>query len=83
MINILDKFCREKVHILRLLTFSENRAVYEIMSKYLLEPERLQLATWRRVACRISKTVPAQARTHTHLPARAQTQICDAFAFLR
>ena len=52
---------------------SENRAVYELMSKNVVEPERPQVAIWRmRVECWISKATRAQvhasarARTHTH-----------------
>jgi hypothetical protein len=40
---------------------SENRAVYEIMSQYILEPERPQMTIWRRIACWISKATRAQA----------------------
>jgi hypothetical protein len=29
-----------KIHILRSIPFSENRAVYEIMQKSMIEPER-------------------------------------------
>ena len=45
---------------------SENRAVYEIMSKNVVEPERPQMTIWRRVACWISKVTGARAHTHTH-----------------
>jgi hypothetical protein len=42
--------------------FSENRAVFDTMSKNLMEPVR-QLAIWRmRVACWISKQAHARAR---------------------
>jgi hypothetical protein len=41
--------------------FSENRAVYEIMSKNVVEPERPQMALMRRFACWISKA-KARAR---------------------
>ena len=37
-----------KVHILCSVTFPENRAVYEIMSKNLEEPERPQMTTAAR-----------------------------------
>ena len=65
--------------------FSENRAVYEIMSKYMLEPERTQ-KIWRlRVTYSIRKFTGAQARarirapTHTH----THTEICNTNCFLR
>jgi hypothetical protein len=41
--------------------FSENRAVYKIIWKNIVEPERPQVATWRmRITCCISKS------TNTH-----------------
>jgi hypothetical protein len=49
--------------------FFENRAVYEIMSKNMVEPERPQMTTWRRVACSISKAT----RARTHASVRAPT----------
>ena len=36
------------MHILCSITFSENRAVYAIMSKNVVEPARLQVPIWRR-----------------------------------
>jgi hypothetical protein len=44
---------------------SENCAVYEKMSKNMVEPERPQMAIWRRVACLISKAT--RARSHTEI----------------
>jgi hypothetical protein len=41
--------------------FSENRAVYEIMSKNMMGPERQQMAIRQCVACWISKDTRAQA----------------------
>jgi hypothetical protein len=52
--------------------FPENRAVYENMSKNIVDPERTQMTIWRRVACWISKATQEQvysrkhARVHTH-----------------
>jgi hypothetical protein len=63
-IKIVDKI---KMHILYSMTFSENRVVYEIMSKNMVEPERLQMAIWWRVACLIIKGTHAQA--HARVPA--------------
>jgi len=43
--------------------FSENRAVYVVMRKNIVEPIRPQIAVWRlRVACWIAKA----KHTHTH-----------------
>ena len=39
--------------------FYENRAVYEIMLKHLVEPVRSQMTIWRRVACWIIKATRA------------------------
>ena len=55
--------------------FSQNRAVYEIMSKNLVVPEATNDVTlWRiRVACRISKIIRTYART----------QVCNTYYFSR
>ena len=46
-----------KTHISRPITFPENRAVYEITWKNVVEPGRPHMTVWRtRIACRISKT---------------------------
>jgi len=43
------------------LPFSENRSIYEIMSKNIVEPDTPQMTTWRmRIACWITKA------TNTH-----------------
>ena len=65
---------KTKTHILSSVTFTDNRAVYEIMWKRMVETGRPQMTIWRRIACWISKTTRAQeyARdraltpTHTH-----------------
>ena len=37
--------------------FSENRAVYEMMGKNMVEPDRPQMTVWRmRFACWVTKT---------------------------
>ena len=46
-------------------TLKENRDIYEIMSKNVVEPERLQMKMWRSVACWINKATRAQRNTHT------------------
>jgi hypothetical protein len=44
MINVSDKFLEEiKTHILWSKTFLENRGVYEIMWKNLVQPDRPQM----------------------------------------
>ena len=57
--------------------FSENRAVYEIVSKNVVKPGRSQTAIKRRVACWISKATRAQAQTHS----RAHTEIRKTYCF--
>jgi hypothetical protein len=63
---VLDKSCWENENALFMFSkfFSENRAVYGIMSKNVVEPERPQMEIWRRVACWISK--PTRAKAHAH-----------------
>jgi hypothetical protein len=53
MRNVLNKSCRENqnTHFMFSIFFSENRAVYEIMSKNMVEPERPQTVWRMRVAC--------------------------------
>jgi hypothetical protein len=79
-INVADKF---KIHILYSVTFFENRAIYEIMSKSVMEPERPQTALWRCGVCWISKGTRAKAhfraRAPTHI--RPHTEICNTFYF--
>jgi hypothetical protein len=59
-----------KTHILTPVTFffCESRAVYEKISKIMEEPERPQMAIWRRVACLISKATSVQSLARAHVP---------------
>ena len=64
--------------------FSEYRAVYQIMSKYLVMPERLQITIWRMyVVCWVSKGTRAQAHAHAlaHAFTRAHAQECVILLF--
>jgi hypothetical protein len=73
-----------KTHILCQLTFPENRAVYELMLKNMVEPERFQMKIWRlRVACRISKATRAQAHARARTPTFTHTQHVILVAFSR
>ena len=57
--NVVEKI---KPHSLFNNFFSENRAVYEIMWKNIIERGRLQMTVWRlRIACWVTKA------TNTHL----------------
>ena len=68
-----------KTHILYLITFSENHAVYEIMSKNMVEPEKIQIIWHLRVAyCMSERTrweahARVRARTLTHPPPSPKT----------
>ena len=62
--KVSDKICREKItkHILCSITLlAESRAVYEIMWKNIVEPDRPDMTVWRmRIACWMPKA------TNTH-----------------
>ena len=76
MTNLSGKCCRENnKHFMSSYFFSENRAVYEIMSKNVAEPERPQMTVWRRVAFYISKATHPQAHDRAHAPTTTHTQI--------
>jgi hypothetical protein len=63
MRNVSDKSCREnqKTHFVLSKLFFENRAVYEIVWKNVVERGRPQMTIWRmRIACWIPKA------TNTH-----------------
>ena len=59
MRNVSNKSCREhkSTHFMFNNFFSEIYAIYEIVSKNVLEPERPQMSVWWRSMC---------AHTHTH-----------------
>jgi hypothetical protein len=74
MRNVLDKSVEKiKTHILYstllFFFFFENRAVCEIMSKNMVEPEGVtnDVIIWRiRVTCWTSKVTCTHANAHTH-----------------
>ena len=69
-IDVVEKIT---VHILYSITFSENRAVYEILWKNIVEPERSQMAIWRLVAYWIIKATSALARAQAPVPTPMRT----------
>jgi hypothetical protein len=80
MRNVLDKTCSENQNthfIFNNIFFPENRAVYETMSKTLVQSEATNDVTvWRvRVACCISKTTHARSciRLRFRAPTHART----------
>jgi hypothetical protein len=69
MSNVSNKTRRENqnTHCMSFNLFSENRTVFEIMSKNTVDPGRPEMTIWRRVACWLSKATRSQA--HAHAPA--------------
>ena len=65
MRNVSDKSCRENrnTHFMFNSTFSKNRAVYEIMSTNMVEPERPQM-TLQYGACALNAGWSKTTRTH-------------------
>jgi hypothetical protein len=64
MRNVLDKSCRENQNtfLFSIIFFFENRAVYEIMWKNIVEPGRPQMTLWgMRFACWILKATDTQS----------------------
>ena len=63
MKNPSDKSCGENqnTHILYSVTFPENRSIYDIMWKNLVEPHWLQMTVWRM---RIARWIPKPTNTH-------------------
>jgi len=53
MRNVWDTVVKKiKTHILCSITIFENRVVYELMWKDIVQPDRLQMKMWRmRIAC--------------------------------
>ena len=78
--NFANKSCRENQNAHFVFGFGffppENRTLYEIMSKNVVEPERPQMTIWRHVACWISEAIRPQAHARAHTPTltHARTQ---------
>jgi hypothetical protein len=55
---------KTKTHVLYSISiFSENRAVYEIMWKYSVKPDRPHMTIWRmRFACRMTKAADTHSK---------------------
>ena len=79
MRNVVEKSCRENqnTHFMFNNFFSENRTVYEIMSKNMVDPEATNDVTiWRiRIACWISKIIRTHAHAHAHAPGHPYTHV--------
>jgi hypothetical protein len=63
MTNISDKRCRENQNTFYIfLTLFENRAVYEIMWKNIVEPDKIRMIIRRlRFACQLPKVTNTQS----------------------
>ena len=85
MRTVLDKICTENKNILCIQhIFLENRVVYEVMSKSVLQPEGTRSYNMGlRVACWISKATRVRSPTHPHARAHTHTnkQICNFYCF--
>jgi hypothetical protein len=57
-----------KTHVLCSVTFSENRAVYEIMSKNMVEPDGSQTIRCKCFSCWISEAIRAKAHACERAP---------------
>jgi hypothetical protein len=77
MRNVLDKRCRENQNTHFMFNnFSENCALYEIMSKNVVQPERPQMTSQSICfSCWIITITRTYARAHTH------NQICHIYRF--
>ena len=64
MRNVSDKSCRENqnTHFVCRNFFFENRAVYEIMWKNIVQRGRPQMTIWRM---RIAGLIPKATKTHS------------------
>ena len=85
--NVSNISCRENqnTHFMFNNFFSENRAVYEIMSKHYAEPEKQQ-AMWRmRAAYWINKATREKAHVHalatTYIHTHTHTEVCNTYCF--
>ena len=62
MRNVSNRSCTEKnAYFMFHNFFSESHAVYEIMLKYVMEPEWLQMTVWLHSGCWISEATLMQA----------------------
>ena len=75
MRNVSNKICNEyqNTHFMFSYFSSENRAVYDIIPKNIVQPERMQIIWRLRVAYRISKPTCAQAHTRVRAPTPTPT----------
>ena len=74
--NVSNKRCRENQNInFMFRNFSRKCAVYEMMSKNMVEPDRQQTIWRMRVACWISKDTRVQAHARAHAPTHTPAHV--------
>jgi hypothetical protein len=62
-----ELYRNQNTHFVVSNCFEKNRAVYEIMWKITVEPDRPQMTIWRmRIACRTTKAKHTHTHTHIH-----------------
>ena len=86
MRNISDKRCRENqnTHYIPKLPPSENRVVYEIMWKNIVQPDRPQMKIWRmRIACWIPKATNTHSEYVILIAFRPQQWLHECASMLR
>jgi BarA-like signal transduction histidine kinase len=52
-----------KTRVLFSVTFPDNRDIYDIMWKNMVEPDRPQMTIWRS---RVARWIPKATHTHSH-----------------
>ena len=85
MRNFSNKLCTENknTHFMFCKFLPENRAIYEKISKNMMEPERPQTIWSMRFAWWISKDTRAQAHVRSHAPTHPHTHrpVCNNYCF--
>ena len=74
MRNVSDEICSENRNAYFMFNnVSENRAVYEIIWKNIVEPDRQQMTIWRmRIACWIPKATNTHSKHVTRIAFQQQ-----------
>ena len=74
MINLSNRNCRgnQNTHFM-FSNFFQKCAIYRIMSKNVVKPERPQMTMWQHIACGVSKAKCAEAHACTHVPSLTHT----------
>jgi hypothetical protein len=87
MRNVLDESCRENQNTFYVRQlFFENRSVYNVTSKNMVEPEGPQITSKHGAYELHAGSARSQARTRMHTPrspgtCHAHTQICNIYCF--